>query len=39
MNWVILIFAGFCEVAFTYCLGLFFITTLIASIIGLKAVS
>ena len=21
MNWVILIFAGFCEVAFTYCLG------------------
>lgn len=22
MNWIILIFAGLCEVVFTYCLGL-----------------
>lgn len=49
MNWIILIFAGLCECGFTFCLGkaklaagfwrLFFITTLIASIVGLKTLS
>lgn len=49
MDWIILIVAGLCETGFTYCLGrakcvagvewrLFFIVTLIASIVGLKIV-
>ena len=49
MEWIILIVAGLCETGFTYSLGrakcvagvewrLFFIVTLIASIVGLKIV-
>ena len=34
MDWIILIIAGLCEVGFV-----FFITTLIASIVGLKIIS
>ena len=49
MNWIILIVAGLCECGFTFCLGkakepasfwrLLFITTLIASVVGLKILS
>lgn len=48
MYWIILIIAGLMEVSFTFCLGktktatfwrIFFITTLILSIVGLKIIS
>ena len=49
MNWFILIVAGLCECGFTFCLGkakvaagfwrLFFISTHIISIVGLKILS
>ncbi len=37
MNWIILIVAGLCECGFTFW-RLFFIFTLIASVVGLKMV-
>ena len=38
MDWIILIIAGLCEVGFAFW-RLFFITTLIASIVGLEIIS
>ena len=38
MDWIILIISGLCEVGFAFW-RLLFITTLIASIVGLKIIS